>query len=152
MEQQSKIINGILHAVVSVIFNKEKKVMMFLREGEEWEHGWEPVKGAVNVNENDREAALREIKEEAGLDNVRLIKKINKVYWGEKPYKKGKIKIRVVAFVFEYLGGEIKLGEPEHIDWKWMSIEEAKEKVWFRSGKNILKDAYELFAYKTKNS
>ena len=151
MEQQSKIINGILHAVVSVIFNKEKKILMFSRQGEEWERGWEPVKGAVNVDENDREAALREIKEEAGLDNIRLIEKINKVYWGEKPYKKGKIKIRVIAFVFEYLGGEIKLGEPEHIDWKWMSIEKAKEKVWFKSGKNILKDAYEL-AYKTKSS
>lgn len=152
MEQQSKIINGILHAIVSVIFNEKKQVLMFLRKGEEWERGWEPIKGAVNINENDKEAALREIKEEAGLGKVRLIEKINKVYWGEKPYKKGKIKIRVVAFVFEYLGGEIKLGEPEHIGWKWMSIEEAKEKVWFRSGRNILKDAYELFAYKTKNS
>ena len=152
MEQQSKIINGILHAVVSVIFNKEKKVLMFSRKGEEWEQGWEPVKGAVNVNENDKEAALRETKEEAGLDNVRLIEKINNVYWDEKPYKKGKIKIRVIAFVFEYLGGEIKLGEPEHIGWKWRSIEEAKEKVWFKCGGNILEDAYELFAYKTKNS
>ena len=150
--ENPKIINGILHSVVSVIFNKEKKVLMFLREGEEWEHGWEPIKGAVNINETDKEAALREIQEEAGLDNVRLIEKINKVYWGKKPYKKGKIKIRAIAFVFEYLGGEIKLGEPEHIDWKWMSIEEAKEKVWFESGRNVLKDAYELFAYKTKNS
>ena len=152
MEQSTKIINKIQHSVVSVIFNKEKKVLMFLREGEEWEHGWEPVKGAVNVNETDKEAVLRETKEEAGLDNIKLIGKINKIYWGEKPYKKGKIKIRVVAFVFEYLVGEIKLGEPEHIDWRWMSIEKAKEKVWFRIGKNILNDAYELFAYKTKNS
>ncbi len=58
MEQSTKIINRIQHSVISVIFNKKKRVMMFLRKGEEWEHGWEPVKGAVNVNENDREAAL----------------------------------------------------------------------------------------------
>jgi len=152
MEQSTKIINGIQHSVVSVIFNKGKKVLMFLREGEEWEHGWEPVKGAVNVNETDKEAVLRETKEEAGLNNIKLIGKISKIYWGEKPYKKGKIKIRVVAFVFEYLVGEIKLGEPEHIGWKWMSIEEAKEKVWFMGGKNVLKDSYELFVYKTKSS
>ncbi|MBU1205257.1 MAG: NUDIX hydrolase [Nanoarchaeota archaeon] len=148
--ENPKIINGILHAVVSFIFNKEKKVMMFLRKGEEWERGWEPIKGAVNINETDKEAALREIKEEAGLNNVKIIGKIPKVYWAEKPWKNGKLRIRAHVFVCKYINGNIKLGEPEHIDWKWMSIEEAKENIWIKNGKDMLKEAYDLT--KVKNS
>jgi len=29
------------------------------------------------------------------------------------------------------------LGEPEHVGYKWMSIDEAKKKIWLKSGKEI---------------
>jgi 8-oxo-dGTP pyrophosphatase MutT (NUDIX family) len=119
-----------VYSVIAVIFNEENKVLMFLRKGKEWERGWEPIKGAINIGETEKQAVLREIKEEAGLENIKIIGKLPSFYWGERPWKRGKLKVKARVFVCKYGGGKIKLGEPEHIDYKWMSVKEAKEKIW----------------------
>lgn len=145
MTENKKIINGILYSVIAIIFNEQNKILMFLRQGEEWERGWEPIKGAIDFGETEEQAVLREIKEESGLDKIKIIGKLQKFYWGEKPWKNGKLKIKARVFVCKYVGGKIKLGEPEHVDYKWMDVKEAKEKIWLTQGKNIIEDAYKFY-------
>jgi 8-oxo-dGTP diphosphatase len=144
---REKITDGILQAVFAIIFNEQGKVLMFLRKGKEWERGWEPVKGAINVGETEEQAVIREIKEETGLKNIKIIGKLPKIYLGERPWKKGKLKVKASVFVCKYIGGKIILGEPEHIDYRWMDVEEAKEKVWFakKGGKTLIEDAYKFY-------
>jgi len=142
---EKKIIDGILYSVIAIIFNQENKILMFLRKGEKWEQGWEPIKGAIHFGETEEEAALREIKEEAGLENIKIIGKLPNFYWGERPWINGKLKIKARVFVCKYIGGKIKLGEPEHIDYKWMDIEEAKEKIWLKGGKNMIEEALRFY-------
>lgn len=143
---KKKIINGVLYSVLAVIFDEQNKVLMFLRKGEEWEQGWEPIKGAINFGETEEQAVLREIEEETGLKNVKIIGRLPKVYWAERPWKNGKLKVKVRVFICRYISGKIKLGEPEHIDYKWMDVDEAKEKIWLmqKNKENIIENAYEF--------
>jgi len=138
--EDKKIINGVLHAVAAIVYNDKNQILMFDRKGEEWETGWEVIKGAINFGEKSEEAVIREINEEAGI-NVEIVKKIPKIFWDKQPYKYGELKIHVEAYLCKYLSGQVKLGEPEHIDHKWVSLEEAKEKIWFSSGKELLNHA-----------
>ena len=145
--EKKKIVDGILYAVIAIIFNQENKVLMFLRKGKKWEQGWEPIKGAIHFGESEEEAVLREIQEEAGLKNVKIIGKLPDFYWGEKPWKNGKLKIKSRVFVCKYLGGEIRLGEPEHLGYKWMDVKEAKEKIWLtqKGRKNLIEEAFKFY-------
>jgi len=110
---------------------------MFLRKGEKWEQGWKPIKGAIHFGET----------EEAGLENIKIIGKLPNFYWGERPWKNGKLKIKARVFVCKYIGGKIKLSEPEHIDCKWMDVEEAKEKIWLtqKEKKNMIEEALKFY-------
>lgn len=134
--KRKKIINGVLHSVGAIIYNDKNQVLMFRREGKEWERGWEIIKGGVYFGETLKEAALREIAEEAGV-RVKIVKLIPKIFWAEKPYKRGRLKIRARVLICKYLSGKVKLGEPEHVGYKWMDIKEAKKKIWLECGDKI---------------
>ncbi len=144
---KKKIIGRVLYNVIAVIFNEVSKTLMFLREGEEWERGWEPIKGGIHFGETEEQAVLREIREEAGLKNIEVIGKLPQFYWGERPWKGGNIKVKARIFVCKYVSGEIKLGEPEHIGYKWMDVKEAEEKIWLveKDRKNMIMDAYKFY-------
>lgn len=145
--RRKKIVDDTLYAVIGIIFSRDGKVLMLFREGKEWECGWEPVKGGIYFGESEEEALLREVKEESGID-VEIISKLPKFYWGEKPWRGKKIKVKIRVFACLYKSGEIKLGEPEHKKWKWMGIEEAKKKIWLKGGDRILEDAWRAFTKK----
>lgn len=135
--RKKKIIDGVLYSVGAVIFNDKNKTLMFKRRGKEWERGWEIIKGALYFGETPKEAVLREIAEEAGV-KVKVVKLVPRIFWDERPYRNRKLKIRARIFICKYLSGEVKLGEPEHIKYKWMNINEAKKKIWLKNGDKIL--------------
>jgi 8-oxo-dGTP pyrophosphatase MutT (NUDIX family) len=131
---KQKIIKGVLHSVTAVIYHpKTKKVLMFKRHGQKWERGWEVVKGAIHFGETLKQAALREVAEETGV-KVKIAKLIPRIWWTSKPYKGGRLPIKARVFICKYLSGKVKLGEPEHIGYKWMEVSEAKEKIWLENG------------------
>lgn len=101
---------------------------------------WALPKGLVEKEESPKEAAMREIKEETGVDG-KVIDEIGEVsYWfaieNEKYFK------RVKYFLVEYTGGQI------NPDWEvdtaeWFSPEEAFKKLTYKSDREILKKALE---------
>jgi len=141
--EDKKIINGIQYSVVAIIFKKEK-VLMFRREGEDWETGWEFIKGAMHFGETEEEAVLREIDEESSV-NVNILGKLPQIYWDQKPFKGGFLKIHASVFACEYVSGDVTLGELEHKEWKWMDLKEAMDKVWLKHGAEGIKNAYEIY-------
>ncbi len=100
---------------------------------------WGFSHGMIEKGESSYDAAVREFKEETGLE-------IKKIFEGFKEIsgffyrKEGKIVHKEVTF---YLGeaeeGEVKL--TEHSDFGWFSFEEATEKLQFKNDKEILKKA-----------
>ena len=141
---EKKIIDGVQHSVVAIVF-KGDEVLMFDRKGEEWETGWEFIKGAMHVGETEEEAMLREVDEEAGI-RVEVIGKLPNIYWDKKLLaKRNYLAIRSSVFACKYISGKIRLGEPEHEGWKWMSVGEAMEKVWLKHGADAISKAYEVY-------
>ena len=87
---------------------------------------WDFPKGGVDSEETPLKAALRELKEETAIENVRFS-------WGDEyietaPYAKGKIARYYIA---EVNGREVQilpnpvLGKAEHHEYRWVSYEEA---------------------------
>ncbi len=63
---------------MTVVFkkNNNQPVFLLLHRCLHW-NGWELVKGQLEGNESPEEAVKREVFEETGLKNIRILKKIN---------------------------------------------------------------------------
>jgi len=147
-KKKEKIFNRVLYGVDVVIFNSEGEILMLKRDvpAENFKTGWEYIKGGVKEDETYSKAAIREIKEEAGIQ-VELISEIDKTFEVDARYRKKPhydfVKKR--AFVFIYKNGDISLDPSEHIDYKWMSFDEAQKHIWVEFGKKILENAQKIF-------
>ena len=97
-------------------------------------------RGNVEFGESDVDAAIREIREETGLE-VRIIPGFSRVI--EYFYTRNGIRVRkrVVYFLAEALGGEVKLSY-EHTGYVWASYDRALSLISFESVRNVLRDAH----------
>ena len=95
---------------------------------------WQMPQGGVDKNENIDNAAIRELEEETGTKNVKLIKKIDTWLYYELPKNllgkiwKGKYRGQKQKwFIMRFLGKNneinIKTKKPEFLEWKWIEFE-----------------------------
>ena len=109
---------------------------------------WQMPQGGVNYGEDLTTAMKRELKEETGIKNIKILREIDGWSEYELPnYLLGKIwkgKYRGQKqkwFIVRFLGNDneinLKTGKPEFIDWQWLDIEnlprvivEFKKKVY----------------------
>jgi len=96
-------------------------------------------KGLVEKDEPTKEAALREVKEEANL-TARIVAKISVIdYWfyqdGVRYHK------YVHFFLMEHFSGEPKPLDKELDSIEWMSINEARNKLSYKGEKQMLEKA-----------
>jgi len=91
---------------------------------------WDFPKGLIEAGEEPLAAALREAREETGLADLEFP-------WGHafretEPYAGGKIARFYVAETHAEqieLPVSPELGRPEHHEWRWVSFDEAREKL-----------------------
>jgi 8-oxo-dGTP diphosphatase len=100
---------------------------------------WGFPKGHINAGEKSEEAAIREIKEETGIE-AKLVKKLGDSSYiftknGEKIFK------NVVYFLFDYISGEPEPQELEVLEVKFFDPEEALNILSFQKDKQFLKQA-----------
>lgn len=89
-------------------------------------HHWDFPKGIREAGEEPLQAAIREIREETGIDDLQLA-------WGDRffetgPYSKGKVAryyLAETATETVVMGPSPETGEPEHHEWRWVSFDEA---------------------------
>ena len=109
---------------------------------------WQMPQGGVNYGEDLTTAMKRELKEETGIKNIKILREIDGWSEYELPnYLLGKIwkgKYRGQKqkwFIVRFLGKDneidLETGKPEFIDWQWLDIEnlpgvivEFKKKVY----------------------
>jgi len=101
---------------------------------------WGFPKGHLEKDETAEQAALREVKEETGLETA-IIEKIDDVHYFFTHPEKGTISKQVTIFLMKYLNGEAKAQEKELLDLGWFSPEEAIEMLSFKADKVLLKAA-----------
>ena len=107
---------------------------------------WDFPKGKQEKNEKEEQTALREIKEETGLEDIELIDSFHESI--KYFYKNGEETVykEVIFFLAETHAEEIILSS-EHIGYAWLSYDHAYKKLTFNNAKELLGKANQ-FLYK----
>jgi len=111
-------------------------------------HRWCLPKGQVEKGEELQETALREVKEETGLDGE-VVAKIGVIsYWFTGKDKKNtdsvKVFKRVYFYLIHYLGGDVSLHDQEVEEVCWSPISEAVERLSYPTERQTMTKAVAL--------
>ncbi|OGZ67548.1 MAG: hypothetical protein A3C58_02250 [Candidatus Staskawiczbacteria bacterium RIFCSPHIGHO2_02_FULL_34_10] len=111
---------------------------------------WEFAKGHIEEGENPEEAAKREVEEETGIKDLKIIpgfKEYIKYFFRNNYDLKGEAKKKapwifklVVFYLAETCTEDVKISN-EHIGFVWLPYQEAMKKLTFKNAKNLLKKA-----------
>ena len=111
---------------------------------------WEFAKGHIEEGENPEEAAKREVEEETGIKDLKIIpgfKEYIKYFFRNNYDLKGEAKKKapwifklVVVYLAETCTEDVKISN-EHIGFVWLPYQEAMKKLTFKNAKNLLKKA-----------
>jgi 8-oxo-dGTP pyrophosphatase MutT (NUDIX family) len=132
-----------------VVFKKEGSQTLWLiaRPNIEDKERWQLPKGWINEGEKTEEAALREVREEGGVE-VKLVAKVDsfQIFFSNTFEGKPEEKIlKTIAFYLMEFEKETKEGHDEEIaEVIWLPFEEAKEKLTFKNEKEVLAKAFKL--------
>lgn len=104
---------------------------------------WQLPKGLVDKGESTEDAAVREVREEAGID-TELVERLDKVeywyFWNENGER-----VRYHKFVYFYLlrykSGDVGDHDHEVNEARWFDIDEAISSLAFDSEKKIVEKA-----------
>jgi 8-oxo-dGTP pyrophosphatase MutT (NUDIX family) len=108
-------------------------------EGTRCTGAWEAVHGHIEEGERPQDAAVREVREETGLEIERLYNLNVSPFYLHKP----DVVMLAVAFVAFPRNGEITLG-PEHSHCEWLPVDEASRRMAWPRSRSALADALAL--------
>jgi bis(5'-nucleosidyl)-tetraphosphatase len=130
-------------AVVYAKNNSEVKYLLLQYEAGHWDF----VKGNVEEGESEQQTAVRELKEETGIDDASFVdgfrEKISYFYkrQGATVYKE------VVFFLMAAKNTNVTLSF-EHVAFDWLSYDDAMKKLTFKNAKNVLQRSREFLKNK----
>jgi 8-oxo-dGTP pyrophosphatase MutT (NUDIX family) len=121
--------------------NGEPEVILASRRTRRGALAWGLPKGLVERGETPEQAALREVREETGLE-VEIRQPLGDIsYWfvwdGERVHK------RVTFFLMEAVGGDLSRHDREMEEVRWYPISEALKVAGYRSEQDVLRRAAE---------
>ena len=122
-----------------VVLNSDNKIFVGKRKDNP-KNNWQMPQGGVDQGEELIAAMKRELMEETGIKNIKILKEFN--YWLEYELPKNLVGIiwkgkfrgqKQKWFIVRFLGkdDEINLNtkHPEFIDWKWLDIKKLPEVI-----------------------
>ena len=128
--------------------------VIYRRSGDDYEialihvrNRWGLPKGHVEAGERDEEAALREVREETGLDG-KLIRKLGEIRYSYRDKTKegefARIHKRVQFFLLRYLRGDVRDHDHEADDVRWFPIEQAIKQLKFATERKMVHRALSI--------
>jgi len=108
---------------------------------------WGLPKGHVEEGERDEEAALREVREETGLEG-KLIRKLGDIRYSYRDKTKEgdpvRIYKRVHFFLLRYVRGDVRDHDHEADDARWFPIDQALKQLKFATEKKMVHRALSM--------
>ena len=113
-----------------IVLNKQNKIFVGKRKDNPGDK-WQMPQGGVDEGEDYITAMRRELLEETSIQNIEIIKEIDKIYQYELPenlvgiiwkgqYRGQKQKWFITRFLGEEKEINLNTKHPEFIDWKWI--------------------------------
>ena len=101
---------------------------------------WDFPKGNIEMGENEKQAATREIREETGITDVEFLEGFRMKI--DYRYRHGRrlVEKEVVLFLARTRTRQVTLSH-EHIGFAWRKFDDALEQLTFRNAKNLLSAA-----------
>lgn len=117
-----------------VVLRKDRMVLL-ARRNEDWQF----PKGQVEKGERIEETAVREVREETGIE-ARIVKPLGRInYWY---YREGRRTYKTVHFfLMEAVKENMERRDSEMDEVRWFNLEDAIKKISYRNERDILERA-----------
>ncbi len=124
-----------------VIIIKDGKVLLGKRKGFYGGGSWSFPGGHLEFNEKIEDCAIREVREEVGIN----IKNIKKAYFTNDAFPKEKEPYVVLYVVAEYDSGEVQVMEPDNCEeWGWFDWDDLPKPI-FTQNEDLFKENFNPF-------
>lgn len=109
---------------------------------------WQLPKGLIDAGESAETAALREVREETGIETEILTKIETIEYWyfGEQRGERVRFHKSVHFYLLEFRAGAVENHDDEVVEARWVEAKEAIEMLAFKSEKAVVEKALPLMA------
>lgn len=106
------------------------------RTGEHWDF----PKGRLEADETDRQAALRELKEETGIDHIHLVDDFFTTITYTPVYD-GQLVHKTVQYFIGWVDDQHVTLSDEHTEYEWLSYEDAYARLTHDRSREVLNKA-----------
>lgn len=125
-----------------IVYKKQNDQLLILlirtsgTTAQERDNVWTFPKGHINEGESDEIAAIREVREESGV-NAKIIQNLGKSQYSFISHKQ-KIDKMVSWYIMEYISGSIDDHDDEVAEVKWLDINEVSAQLIYQLDKDNL--------------
>jgi 8-oxo-dGTP pyrophosphatase MutT (NUDIX family) len=146
MTSMSRIPTEVQISAGGVAYRKEGKIVRVVITLVGEQHRWQLPKGLISKDETVEQAALREVREEAGIETeiVDLIDKVEYWYYSKGGGKRVRFHKFVYFYLLRYKSGSTEDHDNEVKEARWVNIDEGHGMLTFKSEKEIVARAKEM--------
>ena len=108
---------------------------------------WQLPKGIIDEGESPEQAAIREVREESGIE-AEILEKIETVeywYFGDKNGERVRFHKLVHFYLMKFVAGDVANHDHEVAEARWVKSAEAIKMLAFKSEKTVVEKAADLF-------
>jgi 8-oxo-dGTP pyrophosphatase MutT (NUDIX family) len=107
---------------------------------------WQLPKGLIDKGETSAGAALREVREEAGIETeiIDLIDKVEYWYYSKGGSKRVRFHKFVYFYLMRFISGNTEDHDKEVDEARWVNIDAGKDMLTFKNEKKIVARAKEM--------
>jgi len=125
---------------IVLFFSDEYLIIQHSTESNKVKGHWDFPKGHVEDNENEVETATRELQEETGIDNFKLIDNFRHKITYNIHKNNAVIPKEVIFFLGESSTKSIELSS-EHQNYSWLNFDLAHDRLTYANAKEVLAKA-----------
>jgi len=127
-----------------VVLLNSNKVLLLQHPDTTTSGHWDFPKGHVEKGEDELQTALRELKEETGIDNIKIVDDFNH-HISYTFFRDNETILKEVVFFLGITNQEKVSISSEHQNFVWLQYESAYERLTYDNAKKTLKKAFDFY-------